>query len=174
MVLTVYLTGDAAQFFLFSETVSGGIEDWASRLQKIKNALQELELGKPAEKSKTPEKDQINFTDPPLFSRLNVERPSPFGAANDSVFDFERGRIFGDVRRLNRIAGTGAYGDGFSPDIDLRETFWRVNDRQPRLAADLFDHPDDKPNTGAENKGARQPSANVAKTSEPFQLAVDH
>ena len=64
MVLTVYLTGDAAQFFLFSETVSGGIEDWASRLQKIKNALQELELGKPAEKSKTPEKDQINFTDP--------------------------------------------------------------------------------------------------------------
>jgi len=48
---------------LFPEPVSEVIEDRTKRLQKIKDALEQLESRKPEEESKTPEKDQINFTD---------------------------------------------------------------------------------------------------------------
>jgi len=48
---------------LLSETTQEAIRDRNSRLQRIKAALEQLEQRKPEEKSKTPEKDQINFTD---------------------------------------------------------------------------------------------------------------
>ena len=49
---------------LFPETISEAVQDRKSRLQKIKDALQQLEARKPEAESKTPKKDQINFTDP--------------------------------------------------------------------------------------------------------------
>lgn len=48
---------------MFPVSADEMITDRKTRLQKIKNALQQLETRQPEEESKTPEKDQINFTD---------------------------------------------------------------------------------------------------------------
>jgi len=54
---------DESQGSLFPETVNPEVLDRQARLAKIQAALQALEERKPEAESKTPEKDQINFTD---------------------------------------------------------------------------------------------------------------
>lgn len=54
---------DESQPSLFPETGNTEIRDRQARLAKIQAALQALEERKPEAESKTPEKDQINFTD---------------------------------------------------------------------------------------------------------------
>jgi hypothetical protein len=44
--------------------VNAEVQDRQARLEKIKEALKQLEERKPESESKAPEKDQINFTDP--------------------------------------------------------------------------------------------------------------
>lgn len=52
------------QLSLFPESANNEAQDRQARLEKIKEALKQLEERKPEAKSKTPEKDQLNFTDP--------------------------------------------------------------------------------------------------------------
>jgi transposase len=54
---------EKGQLSLFPESVSAEIQDRQVRVAKIKEALKELEERKPEAESKTPDKDQINFTD---------------------------------------------------------------------------------------------------------------
>ena len=55
---------EEGQLSLFPESVNAEVHDREVRLNKIRTALQQLEERKPEAESKTPEKDQINFTDP--------------------------------------------------------------------------------------------------------------
>ncbi|KRF12002.1 IS1182 family transposase [Paenibacillus sp. Soil787] len=54
---------DKGQLSLFPETLHTAVRDRQARLAKIRAALQTLEERKPEAESRTPEKDQINFTD---------------------------------------------------------------------------------------------------------------
>lgn len=54
---------DESQLSLFPESVNVEVRDRQARLVKIQAALKALEERKPEAESKTPEKDQINFTD---------------------------------------------------------------------------------------------------------------
>jgi len=54
---------DEGQPTLFPKKTEAEIQDRQGRLAKIKTALKELEARKPEAQSKTPEKDQIHFTD---------------------------------------------------------------------------------------------------------------
>lgn len=58
---------------LFLESMNSEVQDRQTRLEKIKEALKQLEERKPESESKTLEKDQINFTDPE--SRSWIPRP---------------------------------------------------------------------------------------------------
>lgn len=53
-----------SQMALFPELINQEVVDRQARLNKIKESLQQLEERKPETESKTPQKDQINFTDP--------------------------------------------------------------------------------------------------------------
>lgn len=55
---------EEGQLSLFPESVDTEVQDRQVRLTKIKEALKQLEERKPEAESKTPEKDQMNFTDP--------------------------------------------------------------------------------------------------------------
>jgi transposase len=54
---------EEGQLPMFPEMVEVNVQDRQARLAKIRTALEELERRKPEIESKTPEKDQINFTD---------------------------------------------------------------------------------------------------------------
>lgn len=53
-----------SQMALFPELINLEVVDRQARLEKIKESLRQLEERKPEAESKTPQKDQINFTDP--------------------------------------------------------------------------------------------------------------